>query len=150
MEQLFAHPLFQLFIGSVVIFLSLWLILNRYFFRVMFQLLELREQRTVGDGQRAQLLRKDTQHLMEYIEREVKTAKLFGIKGRDEITSVAKEEAAKIIEQAHLEASRELDLARKQIVILKEKARQELLLEAKRLADEAYLHLVDESLIRMH
>jgi F0F1-type ATP synthase membrane subunit b/b' len=143
--ETFENPLLQLFISSIIIFLVLWQILSRYFFKTMFQLLELREARTTGDEKRALLLRKDTQKIMEFIENEVKTAKLLGIKGRNEITAVAKAEAEKIIEAARLEASRELENARKQILILKERARQELLSEAKKLADETYLRLLNEN-----
>lgn len=145
MEYFENNPLLALVVGSIVIFVVLWQVLSRYFFKTMFQVLELREARTVGDERRAHLLRRDTHTIMEQIENEVKAAKLLGIKGRNEITGAAKVEAEKIIEAAHLEAVRELESARQQIAALKERARQELLAEAKRLADETYLRLLNES-----
>ena len=139
------NPLLQLVTGSLVIFVVLWQVMSRYFFKTMFEVLELREARTVGDERRALLLRQDTRSAIEHIEKEVKAAKLLGIKGRNEITGAAKIEAEKIIEAAHLEAARELESARRQIAALKERARQDLLAEAKRLADETYLRLLNES-----
>jgi len=139
------NPLLQIVLGSLIIFLVLWQVMSRYFFKTMFEVLELREARTVGDERRALLLRQDTRTAVEHIENEVKAAKLLGIKGRNEITGAAKMEAEKIIEAAHLEALRELESARHQIAALKEKAKRDLLAEAQRLADETYLKLLDES-----
>ena len=139
------NPLLQVIVGSLVIFIVLWQIMSRYFFKTMFEVLELREARTVGDERKALLLKQDTRAVVEHIENEVKAARLLGIKGRNEITGAAKVEAEKIIEAAHLEAARELESARHQIIALKERARQELLAEAQRLADETYLRLLKES-----
>ena len=125
-------------IVSAIIFILLWQILSRIFFKPVFKVLEEREARTIGDEAQAHDLKNEARDLTHHIEAQLRVARADGIKKRDEIVAKSKREANKILEQGQAQTSSKLKAAQLEIHQLKENAKKELALEAKKLADEAF------------
>lgn len=138
------EPTLGVFLGSAALFIIVWQILSRFFFKPVFSVLTEREARTSGDEQKAHELHEETKTLLHHIESELRVSRMSGVKKRDEIVGRAKLKAAKIVEEAQAQAARELQAARDEITKLKESARRDLETEAEKLAVEAYCRLLNE------
>ena len=135
-------PFFVHVIVSAIIFIVLWQILARVFFKPVFKVLEEREARTIGDEIKAHELKNEARDLTHYIESQLRVARAEGIKRRDDIIAKSKREANKILEQGQIQTSSRLKAAQSEIHQLKESAKKELALEAEKLADEAFRRIL--------
>ena len=138
------EPTLGIFLGSAALFLIVWQVLSRWFFKPVLGVLVEREARTAGDEHKAHELHEETKTLLHNIESELRVSRMVGVKKRDEIVGRAKLQAAKIVEEAQAQAASELQVARDEIAKLKENARKELENEAEKLAVEAYCRLLNE------
>ena len=129
MNQILVEMIF-----SAATFLVLWSVLGNKLFKPYFRLLEEREARTLGDEQLAVEKRHEAKQLAADLEEQLRTARLEGIRRRDERVSKAKAEAQVIVDRAAEQASQELKRAQQQIAELKAKALGELPQEAEKLS----------------
>ncbi|MCC6932892.1 MAG: ATP synthase F0 subunit B [Deltaproteobacteria bacterium] len=130
------------FASSVIIFLVIWRILAKHFFKPVFEVLEQREARTVGDEHEAKLLTDQDKRAQIELASELKIIRAQAIKKREAIVSEAKQQAAKVLETAHAQAAEELKGARAQITVLREQAKQDLSSEIEKLAAVTYDRLL--------
>lgn len=132
-------------VSSAVIFIFVWQVLNRVFFKPVLAVLYEREARTSGDEARAHHLKDETKKIVHGLESELRVVRVEGLKQRDELVNIANDKANALIEEAQARAQSELVKARKHIAELKEQARSELQTEAEKLAQETFLKLMSEA-----
>ena len=127
---------------SAVLFIVIWQILGRLFFKPVLKVLEDREARTLGDEQRAHELKEEAKDLTHHIESQLRVARAEGIRKRDEIIAKAEREAHKILEHGQRQAAAKLKEGQLEIHRLKENAKKELVVETENLAEEAFRRIL--------
>ena len=119
---------------QIVLFIILWLILNRVLFKPYLKLLEAREQRTTG----AQLDCSDLEHegarLRAQYEEQIAQARAAGYAVKEAILQNGRLEREKILAEAREEAAKTLERARREIAIAVEQERRIATAEAAALA----------------
>jgi F-type H+-transporting ATPase subunit b len=119
---------------QIVLFIILWLILNRILFKPYLKLLEAREQRTTG----AQLDCSDLEHegvrLRAQYEEQIAQARAAGYAAKEAILQNGRLEREKILAEAREEAAQTLERARREIAIAVEQERRIATAEAAALA----------------
>ena len=130
------NPILVHVVVSAVLFLLIWQILSRIFFKPVFKVLEEREARTYGDDHGAQRIKDQAQDLTHKIEAQIRIARADGIKKRDEVIAKSEREANKILENGQRKAAARLKEAQLEIHQLKDRAKKELAIETDKLANE--------------
>ena len=138
------------FISSVVIFIVVWRILARFFFKPIFAVLEEREARTSGDEKTAKELKERNSRLQRTLDEELKNVRLDAIKKRDLAVNLAKEEAAEQLRMQQSRLAAELKAAREQLTVVRQTADRELEAEAVRLAAQTYSRLLQPNSETIH
>lgn len=122
-------------LASAALFIAIWAFLNNTLFKRLFQILELREARTVGDEHDAVEKRKEARALDAKTEEVLRKSRLDAIVARDAKIQEAKLEAQKLIDRATQTAADEIKKAHDALQTLKSQAANELPHEADKLAD---------------
>lgn len=128
---------------SAGLFIILWQVLGRVFFKPVFKVLEEREARTCGDEEKAHDLKEQARELNHQIEAQLRIAKAEGIRKRDEIIAKAEREANKILDNGHKQAVEKLKEAQLEIKRLRARAKHDLIVETEKLADEAFHRILN-------
>jgi len=115
---------------SAAIFIILWLVLSRLFFKPFIELVEEREEKTVGTDQQARRTEDSNTELAAEIEEELSEARLEAVRQRDQLVAVANSEAGAATAKAFGQAKRQVETARLEIEKVKTQARVELAQEA--------------------
>ena len=100
---------------QVVIFVVLWLILSRLFFRPYLKILEEREQRTTGTLHDTDELEHEGARLKSEYEHKVAQAQSSGAAAKEAIMQQARQAREKILGDARNEATRNLEAVRQEI-----------------------------------
>jgi F-type H+-transporting ATPase subunit b len=117
------------------LFLVLWLFLGNLIFKPFLELIEQREERTLGDEQRAQANLKQKKELESKLASELRNARLKGIEERDQKVLEGKRLAQEIIDEAQRENADQIQYAQQEIRIMREAAFKEVVAEADKLAN---------------
>jgi F-type H+-transporting ATPase subunit b len=121
---------------QVVLFVVLWLLLDRIIFRPYLKLLGEREQKTAGAQQDSAELEHEGARLRAEYEEKIAQARSAGYAAREEILQSARLEREKILGQARDEAARILENVRREIATVVARERQVAAAEAAVLAAE--------------
>lgn len=122
-------------LASAALFIAIWALLDKTVFKRVFQILELREARTVGDEHDAVEKRKEARALDAKTEETLRKSRLEAIVARDAKVQEAKLEAQKLIDRAAANAAEEYKKAHEALQFLKSQAANELPHEVDRLAE---------------
>lgn len=123
------------FFSSALLFIGVWYFLSTTVFKRLFEILELREARTVGDESQAVEKRREARQLDSKTDEALRKIRLDAIVQRDAKVQEAKLEAQRLVDRAAAAAGDELKRAGDAIAFLRDEARTELPAEAERLAD---------------
>lgn len=123
------------FFSSALLFIGVWYFLSTTVFKRLFEILELREARTVGDESQAVEKRREARQLDAKTDEALRKIRLDAIVQRDAKVQEAKLEAQRLVDRAAAAAGDELKRAGDAIAFLRDEARTELPAEAERLAD---------------
>jgi F-type H+-transporting ATPase subunit b len=121
---------------QVVLFVVLWLLLDRILFRPYLKLLADREQKTTGAQQDSSELEHEGARLRAEYEERIAQARSTGYATREEILQSARLEREKILAEAREEAARILENVRREIATVVDRERQVAAAEAAVLAAE--------------
>lgn len=119
---------------QVVLFIILWLILNKLLFKPYLKLLDAREQRTTGAQQDSADLEHEGAQLRAQYEDKIAQARAAGYSAKEAILQNARLEREKILTEAREEAAQILERARREIAIALERERRIAAAEAAALA----------------
>jgi F-type H+-transporting ATPase subunit b len=100
---------------QVVLFIFLWLVLNKVLFQPYLRLLEEREDRTSGAQHDSAELEYEGARLRAQYEEKINQARSMAAAERENILQIAREEREKILGQARQEAERHLSVVRQEI-----------------------------------
>jgi F-type H+-transporting ATPase subunit b len=109
---------------QAVLFVILWLVLNKLLFQPYLKLLEERERKTIGaQHNSADLEREGTQLRAQYQEK-IAQAQSAGYAAKELILQAAREERERVLGQARQEAANHLERVRQEIAAAVEQERQ--------------------------
>jgi F-type H+-transporting ATPase subunit b len=100
---------------QIVIFLVLWLILNKVLFRPYLDLLDERESRTAGARHDSSELEYEGARLKAEYEEKIAQARAAGSATKDAIVQEGRQERERLLHQAREEAARTLESARSEV-----------------------------------
>ncbi|MDH3443463.1 MAG: ATP synthase F0 subunit B [Deltaproteobacteria bacterium] len=109
---------------QMVLFLVLWLILKKIFFRPYLELLEEREQKTSGARHDSEDLEQEGARLKSEYEERIARARGAGTAAKEAIVQEARKEREGLLQQARAEAARVLDSARRDVQVQLERERE--------------------------
>ena len=112
--------------SSAILFIFLWWFLRGRVFLPYIEVIEEREQRTVGASEMVRVREKEKREIERVIAEEVRESRLQGIKLRDAKVKAAKDQAQEMLDQAAAQAQGELDKSRDAIAKLKLQAEQDM------------------------
>jgi F-type H+-transporting ATPase subunit b len=121
---------------QIVLFLVLWLILNKVLFRPYLRLLEERERRTAGTRQEAIDLEQEGARLRAQYEEKIAQAQIAGYAAREAILQEARQQRERILTQAHADAMSTLEAVRREVASEMQKERQLAAAEVRTIAQE--------------
>jgi F-type H+-transporting ATPase subunit b len=119
---------------QVVLFIILWLILNRILFKPYLKLLEAREQRTTGAQHDSSDLEHEGARLRVQYEEKIVQARAAGYAAKEAILQNGRLEREKILAEAREQAAQTLERARREIASALEQERRIAAAEAAALA----------------
>jgi F-type H+-transporting ATPase subunit b len=100
---------------QVILFVVLWLILNKVLFQPYLTLLDEREQRTTGAQHDSTDLEHDGARLRAQYEEKIAAAQAAAYADKERILQDARQEREKVLGQARQEAAHVLEQARREI-----------------------------------
>ena len=121
---------------QIVLFLVLWLILNKILFQPYLHLLEQREHRTTGAEHESAELEHEASRLRAQYEEQIAQANLAGYAAKEAIVQDGRQQREKILAQARQEAAGELDRVRREVALALQRERQLAATEARAVAEE--------------
>jgi F-type H+-transporting ATPase subunit b len=121
---------------QVILFVFLWLVLNRIFFQPYLKLLSEREQKTTGAQHDSSDLEHQASALRAQYEEKIAEARSAAASERERILQTAREEREKILGQARQEAEHHLARVRQEIAVALESERRLAAAEAAAIAAE--------------
>lgn len=119
---------------QVILFVVLWLILNKVLFQPYLSLLDERERRTTGAQHDSTELEHEGARLRTQYEEKIAQAQAVAAVERERILQIAREEREKILGQARQEAEQTLTRRRQEIATALEAERRLASAEAVRIA----------------
>jgi len=127
---------------QIILFLVLWLLLNKILFQPYLQLLEQREHRTTGAEHESAELEHEASRLGAQYEEQIAQANLAGYATKEAIVQNGRQQREKILAQARQEAAGELDRVRREVVLALQRERQLAATEARAVAAEMVTKLL--------
>lgn len=116
------------------LFIIVWcLFLNRLFSEYL-KVLELREERSVGAEAQAARLRGELKEIQMTLDQQLQNARIAALLESDKLATEARKKAVELIEESNLVANKKYSQAHAEISEMRQKAEQELELEAKNLS----------------
>lgn len=100
---------------QVILFVVLWLILNKVLFQPYLRLLDERERRTAGAQHDSSDLEHEGARLRAQYEEKIKTAQTTAYADKERVLQTARMEREKILGDARQEATQTLERARQEI-----------------------------------
>jgi F0F1-type ATP synthase membrane subunit b/b' len=140
--------LIQIFL-STALFFALWQFLGKVWFKPYLELLIERETQTVGATKEAVQKLAENKRILDRIETELRTARIAGINLREELTTAAKAEAQKVLDQAKSKADLAIENARKEIISARQAAVKELAKETEEISAAMIKQVLGESSARL-
>ena len=119
---------------QIVLFIILWLILNRILFKPYLKLLDAREQRTTGAQHDSSDLEHEGARLRVQYEEKIVQARTAGYAAKEAILQTGRLEREKILAEAREQAAQTLERARREIASALEQERRIAAAEAAALA----------------
>ncbi len=117
-------------VAQLVIFLTVMVALNRFVFKPVLRILELRKSKTKGEREKLEAINQKTEKLVQEYEAKIQEARQEGLKMKEAIRKEGGTQAQKIIHEAKKTSLNELGNIREEI----EKAAQQ---SSKKLEEEA-------------
>ena len=121
---------------QIILFVALWLILNKILFQPYLQLLEERERRTTGAEHDSADLEHEGARLRAQYEEKIAQAQTAAYAAKDAILQEARQQREKILGQARAEAASKLEQTRREISLALEKEKALAAAEATTVAGE--------------
>lgn len=121
---------------QIILFVALWLILNKILFQPYLQLLEERERRTIGAEHDSADLEHEGARLRAQYEEKIAQAQTAAYAAKDTILQEARQQREKILGQARAAAASKLEQARREISLALEKEKALAAAEAAAVAGE--------------
>ena len=121
---------------QIILFVALWLILNKILFQPYLQLLEERERRTIGAEHDSADLEHEGARLRAQYEEKIAQAQTAAYAAKDTILQEARQQREKILGQARAEAASKLEQARREISLALEREKALAAAEAATVAGE--------------
>ncbi|HET9548770.1 MAG TPA: ATP synthase F0 subunit B [Candidatus Binatia bacterium] len=121
---------------QIILFVALWLILNKILFQPYLQLLEERERRTIGAEHDSADLEHEGARLRAQYEEKIAQAQTAAYAAKDAILQEARQQREKILGQARAAAASKLEQARREISLALEKEKALAAAEAATVAGE--------------
>jgi F-type H+-transporting ATPase subunit b len=121
---------------QIILFVALWLILNKILFQPYLQLLEERERRTIGAEHDSADLEHEGARLRAQYEEKIAQAQTAAYAAKDAILQEARQQREKILGQARAEAASKLEQARREISLALEREKALAAAEAATVAGE--------------
>ena len=121
---------------QIILFVALWLILNKILFQPYLQLLEERERRTIGAEHDSADLEHEGARLRAQYEEKIAQAQTAAYAAKDTILQEARQQREKILGQARAEAASKLEQTRREINLALEKEKALAAAEAATVAGE--------------
>jgi F-type H+-transporting ATPase subunit b len=121
---------------QIILFVALWLILNKILFQPYLQLLEERERRTIGAEHDSADLEHEGARLRAQYEEKIAQAQTAAYAAKDAILQEARQQREKILGQARAEAASKLEQARHEISLALEREKALAAAEAATVAGE--------------
>ncbi|MGE5217435.1 MAG: ATP synthase F0 subunit B [Chloroflexota bacterium] len=109
---------------QAVLFVILWLVLNKLLFQPYLKLLEERERRTSGAQHDSADLEQEGARLRAQYQEKIAQAESAGYATKERILQAAREEREKVLGQARQEAADHLERVRQEIAAAVENERQ--------------------------
>jgi F-type H+-transporting ATPase subunit b len=119
---------------QIVLFVVLWLILNKLLFQPYLRLLEEREHRTTGAQHDSVDLEHEGAKLKAQFDAKMTQGQAAGYSAKETIDQEARQQREKILGQARDEASRSLDQVRQQVAAAMEQEKRLLAAEVSAVA----------------
>lgn len=114
----------QSIIYQVVLFVVLWLILNKLLFQPYLRLLEEREHKTTGAQHDSVDLEHEGAKLKAQFDEKMAQGQAAGYAAKEAINQTARQERKKILSQARDEATRSLEQVRQEVATAMELEKQ--------------------------
>jgi F-type H+-transporting ATPase subunit b len=121
---------------QIILFLVLWLILNKIFFQPYLHLLDERERKTSGTEHDSAELEHEGARLRAQYEERIAQAQAAGYAAKDAIVQDGRQQRERILGQARQQATKELEQMRHDVALALEKEKQLAAAEARALAGE--------------
>ena len=121
---------------QIILFVALWLILNKILFQPYLRLLEERERRTTGAEHDSADLEHEGARLRAQYEEKIAQAQTAAYAAKDAILQEARQQREKILGQARAAAASKLEQARREISLALEKEKALAAAEAAAVAGE--------------
>jgi F-type H+-transporting ATPase subunit b len=115
---------------QIVLFLALWLILNKVLFRPYLNLLAEREQKTAGAQHDSSDLEHEALRLKTQYEEKIAQAQAAGYAAKEAIVQEGRQQREKILNQAREEAAGSLERVRREVAAVLDQERQRAVTEA--------------------
>ncbi len=135
-----------LIIWTIVTFILLLLVLQKFAWKPLLQSLQQREEHVRNSLERAEQAKKEAEHLLEENRRQLQQAEQEGHRLLSETRSLAEKLKEEIIDKANQQSRRLIDQAREEIQRDKEVALTELRGEVADLAIHAAEKILNETL----
>jgi F-type H+-transporting ATPase subunit b len=121
---------------QIILFVALWLILNKILFQPYLRLLEERERRTIGAEHDSADLEHEGARLRAQYEEKITQAQTAAYAAKDVILQEARQQREKILGEARAAAASKLEQARREISLALEKEKALAAAEAAAVAGE--------------
>jgi F-type H+-transporting ATPase subunit b len=121
---------------QIILFVALWLILNKILFQPYLRLLEERERRTIGAEHDSADLEHEGARLRAQYEEKIAQAQTAAYAAKDAILQEARQQREKILGEARAAAASKLEQARREISLALEKEKAIAAAEAAAVAGE--------------
>lgn len=121
---------------QIILFVALWLILNKILFQPYLRLLEERERRTIGAEHDSADLEHEGARLRAQYEEKIAQAQTAAYAAKDAILQEARQQREKILGQARAAAASKLEQARREISLALEREKALAAAEAATVAGE--------------
>lgn len=121
---------------QIILFVVLWLILNKILFHPYLRLLEERERRTTGAQHDSADLEHEGARLRAQYEEKIAQAQTDGYAVKDAILQDARQQREKILGQARADATSKLEQVRREVATALEHEKQLAAAEAAAVAGE--------------
>ena len=109
---------------QIILFLILWVILNKILFQPYLQLLNEREQKTTGAEHDSSSLEHEGARLKAQYEEKIAQAQAVGYAAKDAIVQDGRQQREKILSQARDEAAATLERVRNEVASTLEQERR--------------------------